>query len=215
MSNVSNVSNMSNLEETVVDFNTLPLSSVMNVKFKIYSYITPDHEPGALIVHPDLVHPFDTQKLFEMDEVVVKEISLFDILKKGFIKIGSTDTMDKMDIEYPLISNEIYKNNKIVGKHWSHTPKEVADMIGKEFEIESNSTNLNIPDNFDSFDLTDSDESSDSNESQDLEISEIKTHNQIISVLDDGKMDEIFEKINECENTSIRDVDRLLSELEF
>lgn len=181
----------------------------MDVKFKIYSYITPDHEPGTLIVHPDLSNPFDTQKLFEMDCLVVKEISLQDILEKGFIKIGSTDMMDDMDIEYPVIENERFKKNRIIGKHWSYTPNEVAEMIGKQFEVDNvMSANLDNSDDLVSFD-------SDSSDIDNIRSKLIQEHNNLESVLDDGKMTEIFDKIDDCEKTAVKDVDRLLSELEF
>lgn len=105
-------------------------ASVMNIRFNIYTYKTPEGLPGTLIVHPDLVAPFDSQALFEMDNVRVTSISLYDILCKGFIKLGDTDMMDMLDIEYPLVPNATYQTKRIVGRHMEYTQSDVQDMIG-------------------------------------------------------------------------------------
>jgi hypothetical protein len=199
---------------------------IMNTKFKVYTYITPDHEPGTMIVHPDLTTPFDEQKLFEMDSLVISELSLIDILKKGFIKLGSTDIMSDMDIEYPLIKNEQFTKNRIVGKHWDYSQKDVAIMFGKEFEVEENQ-DVNSDD--DSQDILSQDilsQDSDKccirtdpvdyididNESEGEVDKEIY---QLDSTLKDEKMDEIMDKIDHCQNTYVKNIDRLLSEFEF
>lgn len=204
---------MDNLSKEAVEI--LKNTSIMNVKFNIYSYVTPDNKPGTLIVHPDLSKPFDEQRLFDMDEVELKEVSLLDILEKGFIKIGSTDIMEDMDIEYPLILNKTYEKNKIIGKHWSYTPTQVAQMIGKEFEIE-NIDSFYSDNDFDSLD-SDSSDFDNANSIREFDnansIREKDKLSDIDSVLHDGKMDEIFSKIDTCEQTAIKDVDRLLSEL--
>ena len=105
------------------------LTDLLNIKFRVYTYITPDYEPGTLIVHPDLAPVFDSQLLFEMVRYTVCEMSLLDILHKGFIKIGDTDLMEKMDIEYPIIQNDTYKSNKIIGKHMYVRPAEIMAKL--------------------------------------------------------------------------------------
>ena len=200
---------------TSVTKNALLGSHIMKVKFKVYTYITPEHEPGTLIVHPDLTTPFDEKRLFEMDDLVVNEISLADILRKGFIKLGSTDIMEDMDIEYPLVPNEVYKKNRITGKHWDYTPRQVADMIGLEFDVDDTAINSD----------SDTDENlendapvnpADANPVEFVEISDdgIYSDPEILdTALDDGKMDEILGKIQNCEDTAVKDVDRLLDVL--
>jgi len=193
----------------------------MKTKFKVYSYVTPDNKPGTLIVHPDLTEPFDTQMLFEMDDVAVAELSLYDILAKGFIKIGSTDTMDEMDIQYPMIENTEYPKNRITGRHWTHSPQTVANVIGREFEVdepafgsdtESESdtrSTIELNDIDHSFVDFDQDSESDAPE-RDMLVQE--TPMVLNTALTDGKIEEIFDKIEDCENTAVKEVDRLLSE---
>ena len=207
---------------STITLHALKYTALMKMKFKVYTYITPDHEPGTIIVHPDLTAPFDEQKLFEMDNLVVSELSLRDILEKGFIKLGSTDTMDKMDIEYPLIRNDTFKTNKITGRHWDYSQQEVADMIGKDFEVEVIEQPVFNSDSLDtaseSSDVDDviiehnQNEGADETEKNEDELGEPE---QADSVLQDGKMDDIMGQITECQETSVKDVDRLLSELEF
>ena len=169
------------------------LNSILDQKLKFYTYITATHEPGTLIMHPDLSEPFDTNMLFDMDKRVVKEISIRDILEKGFIKIGDTDTMEDMDIEYPIIPNENYSQNKITGKHWDWSGSEVASAIGKNFLV--NQSNNDYDSDFDDIDDFDH-----------VERDEVMFESQLV----DGKMEDIFNQIETCENTAFKDAKNVL-----
>ena len=115
--------------------------SLLDLKFKIYTYNTRDYEPGTIIVHPDLTNLFDTQLLFDMEKVTTIEISLEDILHKGFIKIGNTDLMENMDIEYPILQNNKYPSRRIIGKHMDVGQSAIMRTIPDckiDYELKSN-----------------------------------------------------------------------------
>jgi hypothetical protein len=179
----------------------------MKTKFKVYTYVTPDHEPGCMIVHPDLCAPFDKQMLLEMDKLVMTELSLRDILEKGFIKLGAPDMMEDMDIEYPLIENDKYVKNRITGKHWEHSLEDIAIEIGKDFEIVDVRASINSDSSSESGDLIDSRFIDLDDDLKQVEVKELD------SILEDGKLDDIFEKIKDAEDTVVKEADRLLSEL--
>jgi hypothetical protein len=224
---------MSETNITNTQLNILQYSALLNVKFKVYTYVTPEHDPGTLIIHPNLAAPFDNQKLFEMDKLVVNEISLRDILEKGFIKFGDTDVMEDMDIHYPQIPNSTYTENRIVGKHMYVSPLAVSAMIENvefkvdehiDFEtdsdnsddsensmnrIESNGHKLSNTEPVKLFceefvDIDIDDELSESMEEVEPEVMD--------SALNDGKMDEIFDSIKSGEEGVMKNVDDILSE---
>lgn len=77
------------------------LVSMLNTEYKVYSYITTDNEPGAIIIDPKLEVVFNENKLFKMEDVRTKVIKLKDILEKGFVNVGSVDLMETISIRYP------------------------------------------------------------------------------------------------------------------
>jgi hypothetical protein len=206
------------------------ITDPLNIKFRVYTYITPDYEPGTLIVHPDLAPVFDSQLLFEMVRYTVCNMSLLDILHKGFIKIGDTDLMEKMDIEYPIIQNDTYKSNKIVGKHMYVRPAEIMTKLPNcQFDINnadddsshdlfasmSDSASSDVidfdaePIDIEPVDLTDSADSADSADLDDLTdpaYAACDTYN--IDVRSYSKIDAAFQELDET--NIIKDVTALL-----
>lgn len=112
---------------------------ILDTKYKIYSYITEDNEPGTIIVDPKLQNIFDNNKLFNMEKTSVKIVTLREILNKGYISIGSTDHMETLDIVHPsqLISSD---KPKIIGKYMYGSRKAlIGDQLGIDFLMDPES----------------------------------------------------------------------------
>jgi hypothetical protein len=186
---------------------------LLNIKFKIYTYITLDNKPGTLIVHPDLSPAFDTQVLFQMDKLTVTEVSLRDILNKGFVKLGDTDTMDKLDIEYPLIQNQHYRENRIIGKHMDVSNHDINNMlpnIDLSFEETSDSysedSDVENSDNINENKYVDLDNHNEENNEEDLEEPYIEPDIELKVM--EGALDK--EKVDKLLN----DIDKLKAEFD-
>jgi hypothetical protein len=78
----------------------------MDTKFTIYNYSTDDGLTGSLIVRTELCKLFDENTLFDMKNVSKKTVTLNELLTKGYMSVGSTDTMEPLDLEY---NNDILK----------------------------------------------------------------------------------------------------------
>lgn len=114
------------------------ISDVLDTKLKIYSYVTDDHEPGTIITPHELEQIFDNDVLFKMYDVSHKNISLRQLLEKGFISVGSTDIMETLDIEYPLFNTT--KKPTIKGKYMHGSRKKlILEKTGIDFTLDPES----------------------------------------------------------------------------
>lgn len=86
---------------------TVNLNDILDTKIDIITYLTEGGDIGTLLINTSsnskLTSMFEEGKLFEMDSVVKKTITLRDIFTKGVIPNGSTDIFDSVTIEYPDI----------------------------------------------------------------------------------------------------------------
>ncbi len=114
------------------------LEDILNAKFCVYTYTTLDNENGCVITHSDLVQLFDENVLFEMDNVKMTLFSIKDLIENGFVKAGSTDTMDTLNIKYPVLKNDDQTNGpSIKGRffHGSRT-KLISQKLGIDFKLD-------------------------------------------------------------------------------
>ena len=112
---------------------------LLDTKFKIYTYTTNDYEPGTIIAPPNLDQAFADDNLFRMNELKTRVITLRELLEKGFISIGSTDSMETVDITYPTPG---YSDSKPVIKGtYMHGSRKImiGQKTGVEFEYEPDS----------------------------------------------------------------------------
>lgn len=111
--NVANIEAVDNQTDNspTDDVKSLPISlcgrsvddlvKMLDSEYVVYSYLTLDNDPGTIIVDPKLQPVFDTDKLFKMECVKKRSITLREILEKGFLSIGSIDLMETVNITYP------------------------------------------------------------------------------------------------------------------
>ena len=135
---------------------------ILNTELTIYNYTTTDGSPGTIIVNSnDTTNPklrilFDENKLFIMENVTERKITLRDILEQGIVSIGSTDIMESLTICYPdsRISN---KKPSVKGLYMHGSRKRlIAETLNTEFDYDPESDHEQV--DFDSASVSDSDD---------------------------------------------------------
>lgn len=110
-------------------------NSLLDTKFIVYSYISPDGKPGTVIMHQNLSKAFQSGELIEMDYVKSITLSLKDLLEKGFWSVGDLDTMEDMDIHYPILPNTKYPEKIVCGAHMSMNSNNITALFPSEMTI--------------------------------------------------------------------------------
>jgi hypothetical protein len=111
------------------------LDSILDTEYVVYTYLTPEYKPGAVIVDPKFRPIFDEKHLFEMESLQSTTLKLRDILVKGFISVGSTDLMDSIDITHPhkYIVEQSGAKSTIKGRYFHGSRR---DLIAKPTGID-------------------------------------------------------------------------------
>jgi len=124
--------------------NKVLLESILDTEYIVYTYLTPDYKPGAVIVDPKFRPIFDEKNLFEMESLKSTTIKLRDVLKKGFISVGSTDLMESIDITHPhkYIVEQSGARSVIKGRYFHGSRRElIAEPTGIDFTYDPVSDN--------------------------------------------------------------------------
>lgn len=108
------------------------ITDILDTKFTIYTYTTESDEIGTIIINTKIDGVIKDNNLFEMVNPVSKTITLRELLEKGFVKLGSTDIMESLDITYP---DKAFSNDKpiIKGKYLHGSRK---DLISNRVDVD-------------------------------------------------------------------------------
>lgn len=119
------------------------MENLLNTELYLYSYVTPEGIPGSIITHDKMNKLFNNNdsNVIEMDNKSITVFTLKDLLLKGFIKSGSTDLIENLDFNYPILDRNNglgiqVENPKINGKymHGSRT-RIFNESTGIDFDL--------------------------------------------------------------------------------
>lgn len=125
------------------DTDSITLQNLLDTNLTIFTYVTNDTEPGAIILNttanPNLDTIFDNNSLFTMHDTKKKIIKLRDILENGVVCFGSIDLMETIKIIYPdkRLSDD---KPKIIGTYIHGSRKSlIAGPLRTEFDYDPES----------------------------------------------------------------------------
>lgn len=155
----NNVTNIDTNIDTNIK-NNLNIEDLLDTEIVVFSYVTLNDEPGTIIVNTNvnassnLETYFNCTDLFIMEKTVKKKIKLRDLLLNGVTTIGSTDTMETLQINIPdkRISS---KKPSIVGK-FMHGSRKHLIAVPLDIDFDYDPESEPEPDNTDfDFDIDD------------------------------------------------------------
>ena len=144
------INNLNRMDELIVtkEYRNNNLDDILETELTVYSYTTDDGLPGTIIinsmVNPKLETLFDDDKLFVMDNVKTRKITLKSILESGVVSVGSTDLMETINISYP--DQRICTKKPTITGLYMHGSRRrlIAEPLDTEFNYDPESDHENV-----------------------------------------------------------------------
>jgi hypothetical protein len=115
---------------------TNDIDTLLDTEFTVFSFITDDYEPGAVITRSELRKVFDENSLFNMNFVKSRSIKLRQLLTEGVITVGSVDTMETLTIVYP--DQRVSQVKPVIKGRYMHGSREIliSEKVNIHFDLD-------------------------------------------------------------------------------